>query len=212
MIDFRLEDHVRTTDLITLAYSVCLEAKRELHDAWIAQSIKLSEIAGAAHIVNCQDNGRLDLLIRQLDEESKSGPAPGREIDFSLTIRFSLSECWVLRAYEVVRCAADQLKNGAENAKLSELKQRLGLVRMPIAKAEIQQPKKAKEPIILAHADGSNPKDYANDGSYVVPRGICSDTGCAVWLPTDALTLQTIHIRRIDLSNELLTLFDTHTP
>lgn len=78
---------------------------------------------------------------------------------------------------------------------------------MPLAKAEIQQPKKATDPIVLVHEDGSDPKEYANDGTYVVPRQVCADTGSATWCPVDVTTGQSAPIRRIDLSNELLNIF-----
>lgn len=198
---------MRATDLITAAFSVCFTSKREVHEAWIAHSEKLGEIAGAGHIANAQDNGRLDLLLRQMDEEATA--PPDTSIDFSLSIRASLSDCWLLCAYEMVRSADEKLKLRNEpNERLTQLKRRLGLVRMPIAKAQIQGKTSETRGIILAHADGSNPREYANDGSYMAPRGICSETGSAVWLPVDAATRQTTQIRRIDLSNELLRLFD----
>jgi hypothetical protein len=109
----------------------------------------------------------------------------------------------------MVRSVDEQLKLSNEpNERLAQLKRRLGLVRIPNAKSQIQGKKSETLGIILAHADGSNPREYANDGSYMAPRGICSETGSAVWLPVDAATRQTTNIRRIDLSNELLQLFD----
>jgi hypothetical protein len=75
---------VRATDLITAAYSVCFKSKQEIHEAWIAHSEKLGKIAGTGHVFNAQQNGRLDLLLRQMDEEA-TAPS-GEEIDFSLNI------------------------------------------------------------------------------------------------------------------------------
>jgi hypothetical protein len=167
----------------------------------------LAEIAGEAHIATIQANNRLDLLIRQLEEEWEQPPAD--VIDFSLDLRYSLSECWVLRAYEVVRAAAEQLgAKGGSNEKLATLKRRLGLVRMPLAKAEIQQAKKASDPIILVFEDGSGAGEYTNNGTYVVPRQVCADTGSAMWCPVDLTINKSVQIRRIDLSSELLGLFD----
>lgn len=198
---------MRATDLVTAAYSICFESKPEIYKAWIAHSEKLGEIAGNGHITNAQENGRLDLLLRQMDEEAIT-PSAG-EIDFSLNLRASLSDCWLLCAYEMVRSAAEQLKLRDElNERLSLLKHRLGLVRIPISKAQIQGKNSDTKALILAHADGSNPRKYINDGSYVAPRGVCSETGSAVWLPVDATSQKTAQIRRIDLSNELLQLFE----
>ena len=198
---------MRATDLITAAYNICFDSKREIHEAWITHSEKIGEIAGAGHIVNAQDNGRLDLLLRQMDEEATT---PRRkEIDFSLTIRASFSDYWLLRAYEIVRAADEQLKlKNDSNERITALKRRMALIRIPIAKAQIQGKPAETKRLILAHADGSDRREYTNDGSYMAPRGICSETGSAVWLPVDAATRQTAQIRRIDLSNKLLRLFD----
>lgn len=198
---------MRVTDLATTAYVAGLESQQELHQAWIKQSFKLAEIAGIAHIATIQANNRLDLLIRKLEAEWEE-PSDGT-VDLSLDLRYSLSECWVLRAYEVVRAAAQQLGGqGAANERLAALKHRLGVVRMPMAKAEIQQAKKAAEPIVLVYEDGTGAKEYASDGTYVMPRQVCADTGSAMWCPVDVTTGQSSQIRRIDLSNELLGLFD----
>src|SRR3546814_16011452 len=81
----------------------------------------------------------------------------------------------------------------------------MGVVRIPIATGEIQgMGKKAADPIVLAHEDGAGAKEYANDGTYVMPRRVCADTGSTVWCPVDVTTGHSVQIRRIDLSNELL--------
>lgn len=195
------------TNLVATGYVMCLDDRKDLHSAWISQSFKLAAIAGEAHIATIQANNRLDLLLRALEEEWEQPPEA--VIDYSLDLRFSLSECWILRSYEVVRAAAQQLhQKGNANEKVAAIKRRLGLVRMPVAKAEIQQANKAVDPIVLVHEDGVNPKEYTNDGSYVIPRQVCADTGSAMWCPVDVSTSKSVSIRRIDLSNELLTLFD----
>src|SRR3546814_6218161 len=82
---------------------------------------------------------------------------------------------------------------------------RMSMVRIPIAKGEIQgMCNKAADPIVLAHEDGTGAKEYANDGTYVMPRRVCADTGSTVWCPVDVTTGHSVQIRRIDLSNELL--------
>lgn len=197
---------MRVSDLITLAFNLSSIAQRELHIAWIAHSLELSKVAGDAHVVNAQRNGDLDLLLRRLDEEAdKKGSG---SIDFCLSIRSSFSNTWVLSAYEMVRAASEQMKlKKQEDKKLEALKYRLGLVRMPTAKGQIQGKERDTRRMVLAHADGSDRKNYANDGSYMTPIGICPETGSAVWCPVDAKKGQSVPIRRIDLSNELLALF-----
>src|SRR3546814_20197725 len=81
----------------------------------------------------------------------------------------------------------------------------MGVVRIPIAKGEIQgMGKKAADPIVLAHEDGTGAKEYANDGTYVMTRRVCDDTGSTVWCPVDVPTGHSVQIPRIALSQELL--------
>jgi len=196
------------TELVANGYMAALDSQQELHQAWIKQSHKLAAIAGVAHLGAIQSGNRLDLLLRQLEAEYE--PAPQGIADFSLDLRYSLAECWVLRMYEIIRAASVQLRiKGEENAKLTALKHHMGVVRMPIAKGEIQgMNKKAAQPIMLVYEDGTGATEYANDGTYVVPRQVCADTGSPMWCPVDIITGQSAQIRRIDLSNELLGLFD----
>jgi hypothetical protein len=200
---------VQATLLITAAFKLSMNNKTEMHEAWIAHSFKLKEVAGTVHLINAQRNGELDLLLRQLGEEAPKKPTG--DIDYSLSIRSLLSNAWILSAYEMVRAADEQIRlKGEENNKLTKFKKRLGLVRVPTAKGEIQG-KKGKNSnlndIVLANSDGSNPKKYSNDGSYMPPISFCAETGSIVWCPVDAETKQSVWIRRIDLSDELLALF-----
>lgn len=196
------------TALVASGYMAALDCQNELHDAWIKQSYKMAAIAGIAHLGAIQSGNRLDLLLRRLEAEYE--PCPHDVVDFSLDLRYSLAECWVLRMYEVVRAASQQLRlKGEENPKLAALKLRMGVVRMPIAKGEIQGTnKKAAQPIILVYEDGTGPTEYANDGTYIVPRKICADTGSPMWCPVDINSGTSAQVRRIDLSNELLEVFD----
>src|SRR3546814_15489404 len=128
---------MRFTDCVTRYYSKVLGGKSERHQAWITQVFNLAEIPGVAHLAVIQANNQLDLIIRQLEEEWEQPPKGS--IDLPLNLRISLSECWVLRAYEVVRAASAQLHTqGAPNEKLAVLKRRMGGGRIPIAKGEIQ--------------------------------------------------------------------------
>lgn len=196
------------TDLVASGYLAALDAQKELHEAWNKQSFKVSEISGIGHLAAIQSSNRLDLLLRQLEAEYE--PAPEGLADFSLDFRFGLAECWVLRVYEIIRAASMQLRlNGKANEKVATLKQRIGLVRIPMAKVEIQGMGKKNSPVIvLTHEDGTGAKEYANDGTYVIPRQVCADTGSPMWCPVNVNTNKSEQIRRIDLSNEFLTLFD----
>lgn len=171
------------TELMVAAYTAGMQADNDLHRKWIRVMHKLSEVTGVAHLGTLASDSRLDMLLRVLEAESHERlKSPARnQIDFSQDILFSLSECWVLRAYEVIRAGWERMGRPPRgHDKMRALLHRLGLARMPIAKGEIQQAKRAEkagETIMLTHSNGCDPQPYANNGSYIVPRAICPTTG-----------------------------------
>ena len=198
--------------LLNAAQAIADQAHTDLHKQWISLSHKLMPIAGIAHVVAVQRVGRLDLLLRQIEAEVLADMAkqPEERDFFAADVLSAQSEIWVLRAYEIVRAADQQLGEKAEgNASIIALKHRLGLVRIPIAKGEIQGMTKKRvknEPITLAREDGSDPKPYAADGSYLMPGRICGATGSFSWAAVDRETQRDDVIRRCDLANEMLAL------
>jgi hypothetical protein len=116
------------------------------------------------------------------------------------------SEVWIIRAYEVIRAATQQLRvNQKESASIAALKKSLALVRMPIAKGEIQG-RLNGDPLILSHRDGTDPKPYAADGTYIMPQGICTATGSISWSAVDLSGRRNVMIRRQALADEMLNL------
>jgi len=199
------------TDLLNAAFSIGMAADEEVHKRWITVMHRLAGEGGLTLLGSLSSDSRLDLLLRVMEAEvlEKVQSGGSQEVDLSFDILFSLSECWVLRVYEGVRAAWERMGRPAEgHDKMRALYHRLGLARMPIAKGEIQQARKAKEPIILAHMDGSNAAPYEANGSYIVPRLICPEIGAAMWVVVDVTTSGAVTICRRDLSDEFLSLFD----
>ncbi|MCH8685875.1 hypothetical protein [Pedomonas mirosovicensis] len=202
------------TELLLAAYGMAMASDEELHKKWISVSFALGARAGNVHIIAAQRIGRLDMLLRLLEGErlKRMEGGPPKEPDFSLDVQSALSESWLLSAYEVVRAAKEQLKRrGEERPNLLVLEHRLAIVRMPIAKGEIQgmnQKANRENPPMLVKAGDDTPEAYQDDGSYILPRGLCGEVGAVVWYPVDMMTRETIAICRRDLSDEMLALFD----
>lgn len=202
------------TYLLQSAYTLGITKQVQTHEKWIATSFKLASIAGNAHLAATQQVGRLDLLLRQVENEKleKMRRGPLSEVDFTLELQFSLSTSWLLRTYEIARAGKEQLKRlGEANPKLIALERRLAIARMPIAKGQIQgmdiAANKQNPPILVRVGDAvSTP--YQPDGSYIVPSSICSNTGAIVWYPVDMKSRKTIAICRRDVSDALLAIFD----
>lgn len=191
---------MRVTDILVSAFDAGAANQDILGSRWLTHSHRFAQIAGVAQLMNLQTNGRLDLLLRQLEQERLNQCAPDE--GHSLTLQSFLSECWALQAYEVIRAAAERNKS---DVLLGKLRDRFALVRMPLAKVEIAGMKrKNAHSLTLELEDGSRSRTYSNDGKYVVPRQLCVQTGSIIWLPADIVNETTVAIRRIDLSDEFL--------
>lgn len=197
------------TELLVTAFNVGIANDVDLHKKWISITHKLAGDSGVAHVGAVASDSRLDMLLRvmELERLERLEAAETRDVDFADDIFISLSECWVLRTYEVIRATWER-QGRPKEGKIYALVKRLGLVRMPVAKGEIQQAKKAPSPMLLVNVDGSEIKPYAADGSYVTPRGICRTTGAALWIVADIKSGGSVEVCRRDLSDEFLGLFD----
>lgn len=212
---------MRTNDLLQAALRMSAENHSDVRKRWVDLTHRLGAQVGVAHLATLASNGRFDMMLRQLEAEALEDiqNPPARENDFTFDFMLALSESWVLRSYEVIRSACEQAQNTGEAIpdKFKVLKDRLALVRIPIAKAEIggadryrKINKKLPDLALFPVGDGpdNGAKDYAHDGSYVIPRGICIETGAIVWYPIDLKSQQTVDVCRRDLSDEFLALFD----
>lgn len=202
------------SDLLENAFLLALANQPELHKKWVRLSHRVAGIAGVNHLSALQQNYRLDLLLRQLEGErlARMQAPPANEVEWTPEIQSSLSQAWVLRAYEVIRVTKDRLrKDGRPNEKVTALAHRLALVRMPIAKGEIAgMTKKANKenPPMLIRAGETEAFPYADDGTYNMLSALCGHTGAALWGPVDVTAGATVAICRRDLSDEFLALFD----
>ena len=202
------------SDLLENAFLLALSNQPELHKRWVRLSYSLAGIAGANHLSALQQNCRLDLLLRQLERErlARMKAPPANEVDWTLEIQSSLSQAWVLRAYEVIRVTKDRLrKNGRPNEKVTALAHRLAVVRIPLGKGEIEKMDRKpyrEEPLMLIRAGETEAFPYADDGTYNMPSGLCGETGAVMWWPVDVTAGETVAICRRDLSDEFLALFD----
>lgn len=211
-----MEEGVNISKAFEAAYTACMATHYSTHERWIKVVHKLASIAGVSHLGSMSYTSRLDLVLRQLENERlEQIQKPGSgEIDFSLDFMLSLSESWVLRAYEAIRSADEQERlRDRPNKKIKSFRRKIGLVRIPLAKGQIQDAHlrkyKAKgDPLLLYREGDAEPKPYENDGSYIIPSGLCPETGAAMWWPVDIEARSVVGICRRELSDEFLALFD----
>ena len=162
-----------------------------------------------------QQDSRTDLLLRRLEHEAV-GRLQEHYHGFSNLaddIQSSLSRYWMLSMYEVLR-RAHETENGRENTKLRTLRNRIEIVRVPIAKHQIANDGKIgpTSPIQLARV-GSGPEDVVSYSSaqrvtYLPLTMICTATGSYTWSVVNARTRTQEVISRRAISDECLGLFD----
>lgn len=205
---------MNATELLLTAYGIGMARDTELHKRWISISHKLGPVAGTIHTISLQRVGRFDMLLRVLEAERLEmmlKPEPSSEPEWSLDLQSALSENWLFSAYEVARAAKKPFQAGKDASRLFALEHRLALVRMPIAKGVIQgmdrKPHSGNPPMLVKAGDDA-PELYQDDGSYMMPHGLCGETGAALWCPVDISKGETVTICRRDLSDEMLGLFD----
>lgn len=129
---------MQASDLLQSAYMMAMTNGSDLLRRWIKVSHRLAGTVGVAHLGPLEQNNRLDLLLRQLEVErlERLKLPPSDRMDWSFDVQSSLSQVWVLRAYEVMRVAKTRFRDNGDEAdtKVAALARRLALVRMPIAK------------------------------------------------------------------------------
>ena len=132
------------------------------------------------------------------------------QFDMLPTLQYTLSRMWVLSTYEVIRLA-QETDVGRTHAKLKALRRRIEMVRVPLAKQEIANDQRIKDPITLVRVGPGDPKPQsysARDPSpYYPPTLGETATGSTAWRVLDSKTGQTVDISRRALSDEMLALF-----
>ncbi|MBP2563687.1 hypothetical protein J2766_000246 [Agrobacterium tumefaciens] len=208
---------MKATTLLQAVHSMGRMNYPDASKKWITVMHQLGSRIGLAHGVAMSSVGKLDMMLRQLESEHLEELAlPEESEDASfITDQISVfSDSWLLAAYEVIRAARAQ---GATDPKIVSLYEQLTLARIPVAKAEISGADRYKNkhkvlPNLMLYPVGdgpdNSPKAYAHDGSYIVPKGVCAETGAIVWYPIDLASQQTVAVCRRDLSDSFLGLFD----
>ncbi|CAN7187895.1 hypothetical protein LJR098_000428 [Rhizobium sp. LjRoot98] len=204
---------MKATALLQAIYTMGLVNYPNEARKWVNVMNTLGVVAGRAHSLSVSEVSKLDLMLRQLEQEHlEEIIGPEKQFSFATDLICTLSDSWLLASYEPIRAACEQTRTRKEPyERLDSFHRRLALVRIPIAKAEIKDAQRLKPTLMLypiGDGDDNSGKLYAHDGSYIVPKGVCAETGATVWYPIDLKTQKTVAICRRDLSDEFLGLFD----
>ncbi|MEA5163519.1 hypothetical protein U5903_22335 [Cereibacter johrii] len=140
---------ITASNLITQAFNLSLARQNSVFEAWVQASHKLSFGSPWLALI-IQDCGKIDILLRQMEEESATTEVSA-EI-FSLDPRKILSEAWTGKLYAALRliCKEPDLKKH-----FAALFKATTLVRVPLEKLQIADDRrlKGKEELRLYRSD-----------------------------------------------------------
>jgi hypothetical protein len=184
----------------------------DLPDRWVRLYFRLAYTFGV-EVYRHQPDYWVDLILRTMEDEAfvrVRDPVAREQFDILPTFQNTLSRMWVLSTYEAIRLA-HETDAGRTHPKLTTLRRRIEMVRVPIAKHEIANDQRIKDPITLVRVGPGDPKPQsysAKDPSpYYPPDLYETATGSTAWRVWDSKREQTIDISRRALSDEMLALF-----
>jgi hypothetical protein len=206
--------------LLNSLFNVARAKYRAENEAWVQLSFRLS---GWFNLVTAspsiQREGDLDILLRCLEDEfNMNKDACGMEFSFHYQMMFS--ETWIVGCYEILRAFRQRDRDAAKASKptsgISELLEfksiftDFALLRIPIAKFEIAQDGKLKQPLPMRRVgDETKPIEFYDPKDpgrfHIMPKGV-SERGSAVWLALDVRNSQQHWVERRDLADRLLSL------
>ncbi|TSP10644.1 hypothetical protein [Cupriavidus campinensis] len=202
---------MQITRLLTAAFVLAEAGNRELQEKWIAISCNAgARVPASLLMMSVQRVGRLDVLLRALEAESRAsepgdGPTLGSEY-----LAF-LSEAWVGSLYEIVRSMEERQVHPAGVA-FKELHHDLRLIRIPLEKYQVAGDRKLSEPLVYLRSPerkGDVPHVYDKtdiNRAHIMPMGL-SERGAIQWLATDVSVKESRWIERQDLSDRFINLW-----
>lgn len=199
------EHQVTPSLLLNAAATLGFQQQRATHERWVTLSLRV----GFRELIFNQADGLVDIFIRAMEEETKRRHDNNHSpVDFHLTLQNTLSRYWVCSWYEVIRRI--QEKRGRV-AQLLALRRKLELVRVPLAKFQIANDRKVKEPIYFVKQSGpsAEPEPYTARErlEYNPVHQISTVTGSIGWHVYDTAAKRPVDIFRRDISDEILELW-----
>jgi hypothetical protein len=198
--------------LLRAILSEIMTKSADLSERWVGLYFRIAYTFGV-EAYRHQSDYLVDLILRKMEDETfvRMRDLVAREqFDMLPTLQYTLSRMWVLSTYEVIRLA-QETDVGRTHAKLKALRRRIEMVRVPLAKQEIANDQRIKDPITLVRVGPGDPKPQsysARDPSpYYPPTLGETATGSTAWRVLDSKTGQTVDISRRALSDEMLALF-----
>ncbi|MCJ8142742.1 hypothetical protein MKI84_07405 [Ancylobacter sp. A5.8] len=198
---------MKVAQYINAAFGLAAQRHASIFDRWIALSLIGAGLPRSLLMPNIQRIGRLDILLRCLEEEliAVGGEARG---DLGFDHLLHLSELWVGSAYEIFR-VMDERGLVEKTPEFKQIKWDLSLLRMPLEKHELAGRKRTGvlefwpigEANVSDSAEVYDPDDPQR--SFIMPTGL-SSRGSASWAPYDHLAGSSRWIERRQIADAIL--------
>jgi hypothetical protein len=192
---------------LTTAVAIASRKHHDLHKRWI----RLSLLIGGKDLVLRQSDGRLDLVLREMELETLARVPKRDQGDETELLAFdmqcALSMYWIASVYEGIRLVTK--RNPAD--KLKALHSRFEMVRVPLAKGQIARDRNMGEITLVKVGPGDpDPQTYSAKSRihYRPVHLLCLETGSIGWNVMDASKGGETFISRRMLSDEVLNLVD----
>jgi hypothetical protein len=203
------------SEQIVSSYQLASMQQEAVTQAWISGSSRLgSALPGSLLILSIQRAGRLDAVLRCIEDEYMSGALQETTLMWVGDPLASLSEIWIGQVYEIVRLTRER-KLIANSDFLEALAHDFRLLRVPMEKYEIAQDRSLTSPVLMSSFPAKNGDfEYSYDKkdplrAHIMPTGI-SLRGSMQWLAIDISgSLAQRWIERRDLSDRVLHLLSS---
>jgi hypothetical protein len=200
------------TEFILCGYQLAAQQQETVTRSWIATSLKLgAALPGSLLIVSVQRAGRLDAVLRCMEDEYANGAMGAEVLQWATEPLASLSEAWVGQVYEVLRLTSER-KLLAESDSFAQLAHDFRLLRISMEKHEIAADRSLTAPLPMYRRPArEGDADYYYDKgdplrAHIMPTGI-SRRGSVQWLAIDVKAKSTQRwIERRELSERVLKL------
>jgi transcriptional regulator with XRE-family HTH domain len=193
--------------LLNEAVNLAAQQQSELYQKWI----RVSFATGIPHLLLNQADALVDMILRSMENESRDRLHNNVHVaDFHLTLQTTLSRYWIYSWYEVIR-AAQEKQGKASSEHLLSLRHKVELVRVPLAKLEIANDQKLKQPLhFLKPGDppeAAKPYSAKQRFDYTATTIMSTENGSCGWRVYDTASKSEVEVLRREISDDILALW-----
>ncbi|MBL8708081.1 MAG: hypothetical protein JNL25_02710 [Rhodospirillaceae bacterium] len=200
---------MKISRMLADAYALSLSRQPHLNASWVGAGVRVgAKLPTSSLIMSVQQIGRIDILLRCLEEDCLADQSMSSYSPFSFDLQSLLSNQWISASYEVCRLLISRKLD--DSPAFKSIARDLKLIRIPIDKHEIAEEQRIGGSLRFkrypAQADDTEEHTYSPSDptrSHIMPSGV-SARGSIQWLVTDTKSMQSYWLERVSLADRLL--------